>query len=80
MLKASLRILRIVSVLGVSANLSCTIETKGSCLTQCLKLCLTILDCLGFQFFLMEISCGGFPCQERHQNVVLPGGSPVKTE
>lgn len=45
-----------------------------------MKLYLTIWDCLGFQFSLMEVSCGGFSCQERHQYVVPPGGSPVKTE
>lgn len=28
----------------------------------------------------MEVSCGGFSCQERHQTVVPPGGSPVKTK
>lgn len=55
-------------------------ERKGSSLTQCLKLYLTIWARLGFQFSLMEVSCGGFSCQECHQNSVPPGGGPEKTE
>lgn len=65
---------------GSLARFQLLSERKGSSPTQWMKLYLTIWDCLGFQFSLMEVSCGGFSCQECHQNVVPPGGSPVKTE
>lgn len=56
-------------------------DTQGSRLTSRLKLYLTIWDCLGSSVFPNGSQLWGeVSCQAGHQNVVPPGGRPVKIE